>query len=153
MSTRCQKPDAHRRRSRELSPIKRNIVVGRKGKPSLCKWFPLESHRLPENTIIRSRFFKTKRKALSSRTFLFFFILQGFPWVIPNLLFLVCLGSLSFVRLGSEEEPRLGEVESWYHRQAMIVAAIECCEESTSPSPLLTKEGNLRTISHTLYPC
>ncbi len=39
---------------------------------------------------------------------------------------------------------RLGEVESWYHRQAMRVVAIEHSEEPNLPSPLLTKEGKSR---------
>ena len=38
---------------------------------------------------------------------------------------------------------RLGEVESWHPREPTMVSAFECCEEATSPSPLLTKEGTL----------
>jgi len=45
---------------------------------------------------------------------------------------------------------RLGEVESWGHREAKMVSAIECCGEGTSPPPLFTKDGDSRTISQLL---
>jgi len=60
---------------------------------------------------------------------------------------------MNVIRIPLLCKERLGEVESWYHWATMRVAAMECCEEPTSPPPLLTKEGDARTFSHTFYPC
>jgi len=88
-----------------------------------------------------------------------FFVLTGFPWVT--------LGYRSFfetilLRIPLLCKERLGEVESWGHRKVMMGSAIECCGKATSPMlllgashearPLLTKEGDSRTMSHTFYP-
>ena len=64
-------------------------------------------------------------------------------------LFLKCI-RFEFLSFCKE---RLGEVESWHPREPTMGSAFECCEEATSPSPLLTKEGDSRTINYTFYPC